>query len=141
MKQKINKVPQNKTVQASLTSWSRALGIDRQQLQRALARSGTPVETRDTISARDIFNALTGDKEAAMTRKLLAEAEEKERDNRIATGDILTAEDADQKLGAVVTSLVQSLDSLPALVPGLNLEQRQILVAQIEAVKEKGRQA
>ena len=128
-------------VSATLTMWSKSLGVDRQQIQRALTRNGVMTSDREEIQARDIFNAMTGDKEAAMTRKLLAEAEEKERDNRMASGEILTAEEADAKLGGKLTAVVQGLDALAALVPGLTLEQRQILVTQVESIKEKARQA
>jgi hypothetical protein len=139
MKQKSYKMPPKTAISGTVTAWSKAVGIDRQQLQRALSRNGVGFGERELIQAADIFKAITGDKETAMTRKILAEAEEKERANRIAVGELIAVEDAAANSIKVVGALVQDLDAMPSLVPGLTLEQRQILVGLIEACKEKAR--
>lgn len=126
-------------IQHTLYEWSREIGKSRETIARALEQNGVKITPKSKIRGRDVFRAETGDKEAAMTRKLIAEAEEKERENRKAEGEILTVEEADAALGQIVTALTQGLDSLPALIPGLTGEQRQKLVAEIEKIKETAR--
>jgi hypothetical protein len=138
MKQTFKKSP---SIEGTVYKWSNSLGIDRKTLTQSLSRSGRHVADSEKISARDVFKAITGDKEAAMTRKLLAEAEEKERNNRIAEGEIVTVEEAAQMYSGKIAALVQKMDSIPAIVPGLSLEQRQVLMREIEDCKQMGRAA
>ncbi len=126
-------------LKATIHIWSNTIGIDRKTLTQALARSGKAVKDGEKIGAREVFEAITGDKEAAMTRKLNAEAECKERENRLAVGEIVTIEEAAALYGKKISALVQPLDALPALVPGLSLAQRGVLVSKIEAIKEQTR--
>jgi hypothetical protein len=127
-------------ISATLHQWVASLGIDRETLERALGKSGVIVVARKPVAASDIFRAITGDKEAAMTRKLNAEAEAKERENRMASGEIVTVEEAAALYGRKIAALVQRLESLPSLVPGITFEQRQILAEQIELCKKMGRE-
>jgi hypothetical protein len=59
-----------------------------------------------------IHKALAGDKEAAMTRKLQAEADEQERENRVANGELIAVEKAAQIYGKKLQAMAQMLDSM-----------------------------
>jgi len=124
----------------NLHAWATSLGITRETIQRALSAAGIKY-SGGKIAARDVFTALTGDKEAAMTRKLNAEAEAKERENRIAEGDTIPMEEAVAIYGKKIFALVQQLDAIPALVPGLSLAQRGVLVSKLESIKEQARKS
>lgn len=126
-------------IKATLHAWAESVGVTRETLKRALSNAGIAREKE--ITAQEIITALTGDKEAAMTRKLNAEAEAKERENRLAAGEIVTIEEAESLYGKKIGALVQQLDSLPALIPGLTLAQRGVLVAKIEECKKQAREA
>jgi hypothetical protein len=125
----------------TLYEWAKCLRTTRETLGKKLESNGVRLTPKQKIPALDIFNAITGDKEAAMTRKLMAEAEEKERDNRIAAGEIITVEEAAALYGKKVSALVQNLEALSASVPGLTFEQRQILNQHIEMCKTMAREA
>lgn len=124
----------------TLYEWARELGTTRETLGKKLIQNGFQLQDREKISAKDIWLAMACDKEAAMTRKLNAEAEAKERENRKEAGEIVTVEEAAALYGRKIAALVQRLESLPSLVPGITLEQRQILAEQIELCKKQGRE-
>ena len=128
-------------IESTIHGWSEAIGIARETLVNALVKGGNNLQPGEKIPARMVFDAITGNKEAAATRKLLAEAEAQERENRMENGEIVTVEQAAEIYGRLVSALVQDLDSIPAMLPGLTFEQRQILTALIEGCKSKGRKA
>ena len=127
-------------ITGTITAWALSIGITRETLVRALVAAGMNSKPKK-LSAREVFNALTGDKEAAMTRKLNAEAEAKERENRIAAGEVIDVESASQIYGKKIAALVQNLDAMPAMIPGLTLNQRTEMVSRIERVKQQARDA
>jgi hypothetical protein len=101
--------PKSDTIAATLTAWAASLGLDRLTLRNRLGKAGIEIKADEPIIAQHIYAAITGDKEAAMTRKLTAEAEEKERDNRVAAGELLDAAAIEKKLW---TDLLQPLRTL-----------------------------
>jgi len=88
-----------------------------------------------------VLAGLAGGRSDAMTRKLTAESVRIERENRIAAGEIITVEEAATLYGKKVSALVQKLEAIPSLVPGITFEQRQILVGEIEQRKAEARAA
>lgn len=88
----------SETIAHSLTAWAANVGLDRTTLRNRLGKAGITIAADEPIKALDVYRATTGDKDAAMTRKLTAEAEEKERDNRVAAGELLDASEIEKKL-------------------------------------------
>ena len=128
-------------ITGTIHEWANSIGIARETLETALSRAGIVTQPREQVPASSVFKSMTGDRDAAMTRKLNAEAESKERENRMEAGETITVESALEIYGKMVAALVQDLDSIVPLVPGLSLEQRQIATELIEKCKAKGRAA
>lgn len=88
----------NHHISGNIATWAKALGIHRDALTRRLNRSDVKFGAGDLIPARDVYKALSGDKDAAMVRKLQAEAEAQERDNRKEDGELLESAAIEKKL-------------------------------------------
>lgn len=90
--------PKSETISATLTAWAASLGLDRLTLRNRLGKAGIEIKPDEPIIAQHIYAAITGDKEMAMTRKLTAEAEAQERENRVEAGELLDAAAIEKKL-------------------------------------------
>ena len=113
--------------------------VSKDTIRRGLNREG--IEPAETYTTKEILRAMGGDFRFESTRRQRAEADRLERENRLADGEIVTVDEAAEVYGNKLAAIVQNLDSLPALVPGISLNQRQVLVEKIEAIKEQARQA
>lgn len=127
-----------KSLRWTLARAAAEFGVTRETIRRGLARDGAKPAT--DYSTREIFRAIGGDFRFESTRRQRAEADRIERENRLADGEIITVEEALAIYTGKVAALVQNLDALPSLVPGITLEQRQILVTHIEAAKKLARE-
>jgi predicted site-specific integrase-resolvase len=93
--------------EATLAEWANRFGIDRQTLARSLTQAGAEMpEPHSKVDARTIFKAIVGDKDAEKRRLLRAQAEEKERENRLANKEIVIMPEVEQ---AIIEKLVQPL--------------------------------
>jgi hypothetical protein len=96
-------------ISATLHSWATSLGIHREALTLRLNRANIKFVTGTEIDAKDVFTAMTGDKDAAMTRKLTAEAEREERENRVAAGELLDCAAIEKKLWSEMLQPLRTL--------------------------------
>jgi len=76
-------MPRKRTgnVATTVNGWAVELAIDQQTIQRRLTKYGMPPKPLVLYSARDVFAAIHGDREAMLLRKATAEAEQLEREN------------------------------------------------------------
>ena len=108
---------------------------------------GNPGKKGRQFTVLEIHHALAGDKEAAMTRKLQAEADEQERENRVANGELISVEQAAQVYGRKLGSMCQMLDAMGAQLDSRlaaatePVECRKIINEYCESVKKSGREA
>ena len=77
----------------TLSAWATAFDMESRTLEKALTRSGYEFKPKQPIPAKAIRNAILGDKEAAEVRLKQAQAEDQERKNRIADGEIIPLSD------------------------------------------------
>lgn len=106
--------PKSETISATLTAWSASLGLDRTTLRNRLGKAGIEIKPDEPIIAQHIYAAITGDKDAAMTRKLTAEAESKERENREKAGELLDSAAIEKKLWSdFLAGLKAEVEQLP----------------------------
>jgi len=108
-------------VATTVNGWAVELAIDQQTIQRRLTQAGTPPQPLVLYSARTVFNALYGDKEAMQMRKTTAETEALERENLKEEGLLVDIVEADKKMWSeillpVKTELDLIADKLAALV-------------------------
>lgn len=110
----------NPQITASLSSWATNLGVNREALKRRLNEHGIVYGDATQLTAAQIFKAMVGDKDAAMTKKLLAEASERERKNREAEGELFELPAIEKKLwNDLLQPLRQSLEQAPEQLAGL----------------------
>jgi len=108
-------------VATTVNGWAVELAIDQQTIQRRLTIAGTPPQPLVLYSARTVFNALYGDKEAMQMRKTTAETEALERENLKEEGLLVDISEADKRMWSeillpVKTELDLIADKLAALV-------------------------
>ncbi len=100
----------------TLQAWATAYGIERRTLETRLVRNGAKILGKNELyEAKEVFNAMYSDKEAAQTRKAMAEAEAQERENRIAEGELANLPAIEKIVwleGLLPTKL--ALNSMPA---------------------------
>jgi hypothetical protein len=116
-------MPRKRTgnVATTVNGWAVELAIDQQTIQRRLTKAGIPPKPLVLYSARDVFAALHGDKEAMQLRKATAEAEQLERENLEAEKVLVRIEEVEKRvwqeiLLPVKTELDLISDKLAALV-------------------------
>jgi len=85
-------------ISATMTRWAVNLGMHRDALKRRLVESGIPFGDATELTAADVFKASHGDKEKALTRKLNADADDQERKNKVADGELLQLPAIEKKL-------------------------------------------
>jgi hypothetical protein len=88
----------NQPIEGSVTAWAVALGIHRDALKRRLFEAGIKFEAREDLTAKEVFDSFTGDKDKAMARKLNADADARERDNRKEAGELFELPAIEKKL-------------------------------------------
>ena len=102
-------------IEGTANAWAESLGIDAQAVRIRLVKSGVDVQPRVKISAREVFRAMSGDKEAAAARKMLAEAEKLEREERVALGKLCQWEAIEKFLNErLISPLIKAMDDAPA---------------------------
>jgi hypothetical protein len=103
-----------KTIEATLNQWAETLGIEPRTLGRRLTRAEIKVEPRQKLTAKQIFTALMGDKEAAQAREANARAEKLERENAEATDSLCKMEDVQKVMRETLLPVRQRLMALPS---------------------------
>jgi len=108
-----------KQISSTLFDWSMNLGIDSTTLKRRLNEQSIDYDPA-SLSAQQVFKAMYGDKEAAMTKKLLAESAKVERENRVADGELLELPAIEKKLWVdLLAPLRLQLEQLPEQLAGI----------------------
>lgn len=106
-------------ISATLFHWAENLGIDSTTLKRRLNEQSINYEP-SSLSAQQVFKAMYGDKEAAMTKKLLAESAKVERENRVADGELLEMPVIEKKLWVdLLSPLRLALEQMPEQMAGM----------------------
>lgn len=103
-------------IKHSLTAWAKALGMSRDTIHKRLNKSGIQFESDVPITAMDIWTALSVDseKDAAMTRKLNAEAEARERENEKESGNLVSVPEMERLLWSrIYLPLKVELEQMP----------------------------
>ena len=98
--------PESTNGHLTLTGWANKFGIDRQTLARSLENAGVATEPHGYIPGPVIYKALVSDSDAEKRRLQRAQAEEKERENRLADGIIVEMPDVEKH---IVEHLIQPL--------------------------------
>ena len=80
-------------IKASLQAWATALGMERRTLDGRLVKAGLQIPKHGDISARQIYVALLGDKEAEQVRALKLDNEERERNAAEEVGRLFPMEE------------------------------------------------
>lgn len=127
----------NEPIRWTLSLASVEFGVSKDTIKRGLNREG--IESAETYSTAEIVRSMGGDFRYESTRRQRAEADRLERENRIAAGEIVPIEEADDLYGKMVTALVQRLDSIPSLIPGITLAQKTTLREILESIKADAR--
>lgn len=109
-------------ITGTIQAWSIALNLDPSTIKRKLTVAEIKFEAGSPISALHIFKALTeeSEKDKAMTRKLNAEAQARERDNRKEDGELFELPAIERKLWTdLLQPLQQELNQMPNGLAGL----------------------
>lgn len=77
----------------SLSAWATNIGTDRRTLERQLIKSGYVLKAGEKIEAKAIDRARVGEMSEAAIRLKNAQAEDQERKNRIADGEMIPLSD------------------------------------------------
>ena len=80
---------QDSHIRATLTAWSKNLAISREALTRRLHDALVDWESSETLTAAQVYRAMLSDKDAALTRKALAEADRIEREEKEARKELV----------------------------------------------------
>jgi hypothetical protein len=127
--------------------------ISEATLRKYLVSAGHEISKSDRgkagqkFTTLQIHKALSGDKNAAMTRKLQAEADEQERENRVANGELIHIDEAAQVYGRKLQAMCQALDAMGAQLDSRLAAEttpagcRKMVNEYIEQIKEAGRSA
>lgn len=103
-------------VRGTIQAWADSLGKDPASIKRHLNSAGIKFRVGEEIDAVDIFRAFTADteKDRATARKLTAEAESRERKNKIESGQLLDLTEIEKVVwGELLMPLRQALESMP----------------------------
>lgn len=126
---------------ATLDTWSKAIGVDERTLKIRLTKAGVKVEPFGQLTARQIIKAMTGEKDAAVIRKLTAEAEKTEMQNKIRDGQLIELATADRELWFnLYLPFKQALEAMPNEVSPLCVSPdaaRAALTQHLENIKSK----
>ncbi len=95
----------------SLLSAAEEFGVSRETIRRGLSANGVP--QKETYTTKDIFSALSGDLKAARAREALASAIAKERENKIAEGEMIPLSDNLAWQEKVLQPIRNRLNDLP----------------------------
>jgi hypothetical protein len=95
----------------SLHKASAEFGVTRETIRRGLAAYG--VDPKKEYTTREIHMAIAGDVKAATARDRMASAIARERENRIAEGEIITLTDNQKWQEKVLLPIRQRLIALP----------------------------
>jgi len=107
-------------ISATMTRWAVNLGMHRDALKRRLVESGIPFGDATELTAADVFKACYGDKERSITRLNLAKAEEQERENKVAEGQLLELPQIEKKLWVDLLSPLRLLiEQMPESLAGM----------------------
>ena len=126
----------------TINAWSKALGISERTLAIKLTKSGHSIRGRE-VSAKQILDALTGEKDASLIRLNDAKSTALEQKQKIKDGLLVELPTAERILWAeLLGPLKQELDAMPQkLAPMVNPDSAQsaqkILFAWVEDTKKK----
>lgn len=101
----------------TLKAWAKELRLDPATLGKRMRKAGHEVSPKKLWSAREVFVAWVGDKEAALTRQALALADKMERDNAEAERSLIPRAEAAAfitRTFAVARELVASMPVIMA---------------------------
>ena len=99
-------------IEHSITAWSKALVMHHDTLRGKLDKSGVPKS--DLYTARQIFQALHGEKDASVIRNNNAKAEQLEKENRVRDGELVEIPKAERMLWLeLLFPLKQEIDLMP----------------------------
>lgn len=82
----------------TLSTWAVNLGVHRDSLKRRLNEQQIAYGEATELTAAQIYKAMVGDKDAAMTKKLLAESARIEREEREAMGELFELDKIEKSL-------------------------------------------
>ena len=102
-----------KVVRWSVDLAAKEFGSDRRTISKALGNAGIPPGEDGKWSTRDIVSAIFGDREAAELRVTVAKAEQLERRNRVAAGELVEVAAVirfNEELAAALRERVMALD-------------------------------
>ena len=124
-------------IEFSITAWSKALVMHHETLAGKLSKAG--VDKSETYTARQIFTALHGEKDASIIRQNNAKAEQLEKENRMRDGELVELPAAERIIWSeLLMPLKQEMDLMPNRI-GLLLggESEKILLDWVENVKRR----
>jgi len=114
------KTPDEREISASIGAWASALGKDPKTIQLRLKKREYRFEPHDKIPAQEIFKALMSDKDEALARIAAADADAKERENRVADGELMELPTIEKALWFdLLAPLRLELEQLPQIYAGL----------------------
>ncbi len=101
-------------ISATIHNWANSLAIDDDTLRKRLVVSGVKVaKNGQLMTAKEIWDALKGEKPSE--RLATAQAIEKERENKIAEGELITLTEVEELISKLLTlPLRQVLIALPS---------------------------
>ncbi len=103
-----------KPIKATLNQWSQNIGIDAKTLTRRLVKANVKFKPHDTIGAKDVFTAITGDIHSARARECTARAELLELKKTEQEGRTIDVEDMHKVLRDILLPVRQRLLALPS---------------------------
>ena len=126
-------------IEFTLNAWAMALGIEPKTLAKKLTQSSLPNEGQ--LCARDVFTALSGEKDASIIRLNNAKADELEQDRKVRDKELVEIPTAERLLWLeLLGPLKQEMDLMPEkLAPMLSEDSQRVAVLRewVEETKRK----
>lgn len=109
-------------IELTLFGWQDELGIEVKTIRSRLIKAGVEIIPHQKLSAYTVLTALSskGEKDEALTRKAMAEAESIERENKKEDGLLIDLPEADKAIWSrVLSPLRTELETMPDRLAGL----------------------
>lgn len=97
----------------TISAWAIGAGMNPQTMEKMFRREGIEVEPRKIYGIRDFVTALCGDERAAKVRNLELDARKKEREEKVAAGQLVAWELVEKRVNDFALGLVQAFDAAP----------------------------
>ena len=95
-------------VTATVTQWAQSIGMDRHTLESRMIKADVPIPAVGMhISAKEIIKALWGDEQAEKVRGMKLDNDAKEKEARIADGELVDINEVEALLTQRVLSVLR----------------------------------